>query len=181
MAKSVGPSGRVSSFEPVAQNFQTLCENVAMNALSNVDVHNQALSNCEGSISLIVPAHQDLSWTPSASGYAVGSDNIIVEAPAVRLDAFLSRATRRLSFIKIDVEGAELDVLEGAVQTLRDVRPIVFVEIHGPDTAPGREVVRLLRSLEYDVSIIGERGLEAFCLALPLSVTQGKPSGSFRA
>ena len=182
MAHRVGPSGLVTAFEPVPQNFKALQENVNMNALGNVDLFDGALSDHDGTLPLMISANQYLSWTPSATGYAVDRDNVTIEARAVSLDTFLSRTGRKPSLVKIDVEGAELSVLEGAMQTLRSVRPILFVEIHGHDTPAGRQSVELLRSLDYDVSVVGKRGHEAFWLALPVSCDHINPlRGAARA
>jgi hypothetical protein len=74
--------------------------------------------------------------------------------------------------IKIDVEGVELDVLRGATETLRKIRPRVLVEIHGWGDAMSEKVKELLANAGYTVSIVGRRGREAFCLALP----NGKPN-----
>jgi hypothetical protein len=69
--------------------------------------------------------------------------------------------------IKIDVEGAELDVLRGATETLRKMRPKVLVEVHGWGDPTSEKVKELLANADYTISLVGRRGREAFCLALP--------------
>jgi FkbM family methyltransferase len=50
--------------------------------------------------------------------------------PRTAIDDFVDAAGVRPTMLKIDVEGAELDALDGAVRTLRDVRPVIFLELH---------------------------------------------------
>jgi len=68
------------------------------------------------------------------------------EIPVITID---SLGLERCDFIKIDVEGMELDVLEGAAETIRSLKPVLMVECDRPDTGP--EVVRWLLEAGYDV------------------------------
>jgi FkbM family methyltransferase len=179
MAKLVGDRGLVSSFEPVDETFEILKENVALNRLSNVDLQNAALAEESGQLSVFMNANQELSWTPSAVGYAVGSNAKVISAPAFALDDFMRRSDRKLAAIKIDVEGAELGVLRGAERTLREMRPVIFLEIHDWGSAQSRSVTNLLSDLGYDLRLSGTREREAFCLALP--ATQSDRNAQERA
>jgi hypothetical protein len=106
-------------------------------------------------------------------GYAVDKDQRTITVPAISLDDFLSKNSRKPAVIKIDVEGAELFVLRGASDTLRRKRPVLFLEIHGWGMPSSQEVMSFLASLNYEVSIIGNRKAEAFCLALPKDAAAG--------
>jgi FkbM family methyltransferase len=167
MARIVGPKGRVISFEPVQENMAVLKENVALNRITNIELVNCALGERPGTLSLIRPKNFSLSWTPSVRGYSVEGARDSVEVEVDTLDAFLSRGGHKPSVIKIDVEGAELDVLRGANETLRTARPVVLLEIHGWGDAISAEILALFSSAGYTVSVAGTRGHEAFCLALP--------------
>jgi FkbM family methyltransferase len=167
MTLLVGETGQVTSFEPVPETFRVLEENIRINNLRNVRLQNAALAEKSGTLSLAINEQQELSWTPSSVGYAVGQNQYAITVPAISLDDFLSHSTRMPAVIKIDVEGAELSVLRGAGETLRRERPVVFVEIHGWGTPGSREVMDFLAEMNYEVSIIGNRKEEAFCLALP--------------
>jgi FkbM family methyltransferase len=173
MALLVGEGGSITSFEAVPENFRVLEENVRINDLQNVSLQNVALAEKTGTLSIAVTAYQELSWTPSAVGYAVDKDQRTITVPAISLDDFLSNSGRKPAVIKIDVEGAELFVLRGASETLRRKRPVLFLEIHGWGTSSSQEVMSFLASLNYKVSIIGNRKEEAFCLALPKDVAAG--------
>jgi FkbM family methyltransferase len=169
MARLVGPAGRVISFEPVQENMAVLKENVALNGITNVELVNSALGERPGTLSLIRPKNFQLSWTPSVQGYSVEGARDSVEVKVDTLDAHLSRGGDKPSVIKIDVEGAELQVLRGATETLRTTRPTVLLEIHGWGDAVSDEILKLFSSVGYVVSVAGTRGHEAFCLAVPNS------------
>jgi FkbM family methyltransferase len=169
MSRIVGPAGRVITFEPIRENLEVLEENLKLNQVSNVAVLNTALGENSGHISLIRPKAEPLSWTPSIRAYAVEGQQSTDTVCVNKLDVFLEREGFRPSLIKIDVEGAELNVLRGAMETLRAIRPIIFVEIHGWGDATSQEVLDLFSALQYSVSIIGTRGNEAFCRAVPQS------------
>lgn len=174
MARIVGPKGRVISFEPVQENMAVLKENVALNGFTNVELVNCALGERPGTLSLIRPKNFELSWTPSVRGYSVEGDRDSVEVKVETLDGFLSRGGHKPSIIKIDVEGAELDVLRGATETLRTTRPAVLLEIHGWGDAASDEILKLFSSANYAVSLAGTRDHEAFCLAVPNSTVNSK-------
>jgi FkbM family methyltransferase len=167
MATLVGTQGRVFTFEPVSENLAVLKENISLNNLTNVELVNSALGARAGTMSLIRSEAGSVSATPSVRGYAVAGPQSTVDVQVTTLDAFLEHKNLRPSVIKIDVEGAELEVLRGAVNTLRTARPAVLVEVHGWDDASSGEVKEFFSSLDYGISLAGVRGHEAFCVAVP--------------
>ncbi len=167
MARLTGSGGRVISFEPIAENQAVLRENIALNGMDNVEVADIALGATPGVMSLIRGEAGAVSATPSVRGYAVEGAQSSVEVRVDTLDAFLEHRSCRPSVIKIDVEGAEMEVLQGAVKTLRAARPAVLLEVHGWDDESSGTVRGFFSPLGYQVSLIGTRGHEAFCLAVP--------------
>jgi len=167
MASLVGSRGRVITFEPVAENIAVLRENIGLNQLKNVELVNCALGAQQGTMQLIRSEEGSVSATPSVRGYAVAGARSTVDVPVNTLDAFLEERKICPTLVKIDVEGAELDVLRGAVNCLRDARPTVLVEVHGWDEDSSREVRELFSAVNYRISQAGSRGHEAFCIAEP--------------
>jgi FkbM family methyltransferase len=164
LAKWVGPRGLVVAFEPFPGNFAILKKNVYLNQLQNVTLEPSALSNCSGSIQLIHGVEDKFSATPSVGGYAVKGDRVSVNVQGYRLDDYTAGLGRAPNFIKIDVEGAELAVLEGARRTLAAFQPILLVEIHGWGTDESEKVLRVLSELHYDTYFVGEKGRERVVL-----------------
>jgi len=167
MANLVGPQGRVITFEPVEENIAVLKENLAVNKIKNVELVNSALGAQPGTLSLIRSEAGSISATPSIRGYAVEGEQSSIDVPVTTLDEYLEEKSWRPAVIKIDVEGAELEVLRGALNTLRVARPTVLVEVHGWEEASTADVRDLFSSVGYQISLAGTRGHEAFCVALP--------------
>jgi FkbM family methyltransferase len=120
-----GPSGNVYAFEPLERNLQHLRRHIAMNNVQNCTVFEEAVCNEEGTRSFSAAAHESSMARLSPDGE--------MQAPSTTLDSSIygARRLRPPNIIKIDVEGAELEVLEGAHRALAEFHPAIFLEIHG--------------------------------------------------
>lgn len=140
-AKTVGRTGAVLAFEPQRLMFQTLCANMALNSLTNVYCHYVAVGAEKGEIDvapLDAYATQNfgsLSLLKPARGFPIAQ---------ITLDDL---NLPRCNFLKIDVEGMELDVLRGTRQTIQQHQPILYVENDRPDRSA--ELTRFIDSLGY--------------------------------
>jgi FkbM family methyltransferase len=168
LANWVGPSGLVVAFEPFPGNFAILEKNVHLNQLQNVTLEPSALSNCNGSLQLFYGLKEEQSSaTPSVGGYAIEGDQGSIQVPTCRLDDYITALGKPPSFIKIDVEGEELAVLEGARRTLATARPILLVEFHGWGTNESEKVLDVLSEFHYDTHLVGRKGRERLVLCAP--------------
>ncbi len=131
---TLAPRGRIFAFEPSPGSFEFLKTNLRRNRADNVKAFATALADHEGTISFHdVPFFTAGSFTADDEGWlqsdAVGST--LVRVPCTTLDAFTEDyGVDRVDVIKIDVEGAELAVLEGATRTLAAYKPIVVMEFN---------------------------------------------------
>lgn len=126
-SRRVGPIGRVFAFELLPSTSRMLSKTVALNARPNITVYNVGLSNCTGTVDLAAGETMMASLTTHATEDARGGER----CPVVRLDDFrLTQGIPPPRFIKIDVEGAEFECLQGAERTLLTFRPVLVVEIH---------------------------------------------------
>lgn len=111
-AKAVGPTGRVIVFEPDSGNCEKLKQNVALNGLENVIIINKALWSKDKKL-LFNNKH-----TAGAS-FFFNASQFTDEVDAVSLDSELERlGIREVNFIKMDVEGSEINAIQGAKKTL---------------------------------------------------------------
>jgi FkbM family methyltransferase len=136
MARYMRDWGTVLAFEAQERVYYALCGNVALNNLWNAAARFVALGREDGRIAVPHPNYNlsgsfgslELRRTARTEfiGQVVNYDpRVMGEIPLVRVD---SLNLPRLDFIKIDVEGMELEVLEGARETVERFRPIAFVE-----------------------------------------------------
>ena len=118
----VGPAGRVFAFEPAPKNIANIKKHVAMNHLANVAVVEAAVSNVDG------VSHFDFGIS-AVAGHLATNGGIVVRT--ITLDHEIdSGALPEPDYIKIDAEGAELNILEGARNMLARRHPTLSVETH---------------------------------------------------
>ncbi len=150
-AKAAGPMGRVHAFEPQPAIHDCLRDNVALNRLENVILHAACVGAEAGALEIPEPdyaAPGNFSGVPFAEeGYGEirYSATRRIQARCVKLDDALAR--ERLDFVKIDVEGMELDVLKGGETLLRRHQPPLFVENNRPGKSPA--LIGFLQALGY--------------------------------
>ena len=125
-ARIVGPRGRVVAVEPDPDCAAAIRANATLNGLDMVDVVEAAAADRSGVAELVVV--RDRLWTRLASVGDHHDGEARVEVRTLALDD-LDRPPPAL--VKIDVEGAELEVIAGMTRLLRDARPIVVCEMHG--------------------------------------------------
>src|SRR5262249_51802588 len=120
---SVGPTGNVIAFEPSPDNVAYLRKHLALNNAGNVTIVNAAVAAQSGRARFAFGAD-------SSTGHV--SNEGTLEVVTIRLDDYITEARCRPSLIKIDVEGAEVEVLEGLADTLRTAAPALLVATHSP-------------------------------------------------
>ena len=162
-ARAVGQEGRVAAFEPRPMTARFLRRNVELNSLSNVRVYEAAVGEQAGT-----------AWFEGRTGTGTGhlAARGDIEVPVLVLDELVeSGELPPPSLIKIDVEGGELDVLNGAMRTLNAHRPVLLLATHGETLH--RDCLAMLERLQYKWRILdpgGESGdIEILAWPLPPS------------
>lgn len=150
-------ANQVVSYEPVAQNRARLLENISLNGIQNVTVRDVALGSGAGAavmrVDPLMPGGSKVVVDENGAQGA-GSELASGRVRVTTLDRDIEdRGLPAPTFVKIDVEGFELDVLRGAAQTLASARPSLFIEIHG-ETLAGKQrnaaaVVQFLHEAGY--------------------------------
>ena len=145
MAQAVGNEGVVLAFEPTRIAFQLLCANIALNCIANVHALNCAIGSTNGT-TRTMSAMVDFDAPNNFGGMKVSPSFEGGEPVGVRsIDSFRFGGC---DVMKIDVEGDELAVLEGAQETIKRFRPILFVEAD-PDAVAQMAVRTFLEKADY--------------------------------
>jgi FkbM family methyltransferase len=130
-SRLVGEQGLVVALEPSQREFQRLQAHIALNKATNVRSRRLAVADREGEVSLNV-ATQETHGHNSLGPFGIEDTELayVETVPAKPLDAIVEEeGLQRVDFIKIDVEGAEYKVLQGARRTLERFRPILLLEL----------------------------------------------------
>jgi FkbM family methyltransferase len=141
LSRLVGPAGHVHAFEPQRMVFQTLCANLALNACANVFAHQAAIGAASGEIlvPVLAPDRPNNFGGLSLIGATQGE-----RVPLRTLDELGLAACHML---KLDLEGMEIEALQGGATLVRRFRPALYVENDRPERAD--ELIRLLLSWNY--------------------------------
>lgn len=142
LAQLVGKSGRVIAFEPQHLVFQTLCGNIAINSLQNVECFNCGVASTAGTLFIPSPAPDQ---TNNFGGIRMNDQQRGRQVPVVTLDQVFNQP--RLNLIKIDVEGMEQDVIKGAAGLINKFKPVLYVENDQKDKS--KALIELIQSLGY--------------------------------
>lgn len=178
-AKLVGPKGNVVAFEPNVFNRERMEMNLSENAVlaKRITVVDYAVSNKNGTSEfLFTNAIED--GTSSGSAIASTKNEKLREqyenefkyekkkVKTISLDSYVEKSEYIPNLIKIDVEGAEAFVLEGARTVLRKYKPILLIELH--TILNGHTVTALLAEYSYTFTTLQvEDDGRTFIAALP--------------
>jgi FkbM family methyltransferase len=151
LSRRVGPEGKVFAFEPSPREKSALLWHVRINRCKNVTVEGLALgSQKEEARLFVVQGEQTGCNSLRTPAQDVSGEFTHTPVHVVRLDDWLAEhKIERLDFIKLDVEGGELEVLRGAVELFEKApRPVLLVEVQDLRTKPwGYRAIEIINFL----------------------------------
>jgi len=143
-AKLVGPTGKCVAFDPSPENDRVIREQLQLNGLGNcVSVQKAVGERAETAMfAFAAPG--------SSTGHlgAADSGEQSIEVQVITLDE-AAREYGRPDFVKMDVEGADIQAMRGAARLLAEARPRWLIELHTDECQ--REVCRLLAEANYEI------------------------------
>jgi FkbM family methyltransferase len=147
----VGEEGRVFSIEPVTFTFDFLRNNVKKTKKGNVVLLNYAISQSDGELLMEIP-----KYTTGGENYYQAricqkyskSPHAVEAVQARRLDSLLGGVEKKISFVKCDVEGHELECIGGASGIISQFHPIWLIEISGNPDEKNSKASRTFELLE---------------------------------
>jgi FkbM family methyltransferase len=149
---------RVVCFEPNAQNYKRLKENLALNGIQNVEVRKVGVGSRRETLRMVgsplMPGGASGDGKTVEELLRTGVGTVVEEIPIITLDEEIPAAGLPApDFIKIDIEGWEIEALRGACETLKRYKPALFLEMHGETLREKRrkvaEIVVVLWEIGY--------------------------------
>lgn len=174
----VGPQGTVTVFEPVSELYQAIQQTVGKSRLMNVETFPYAAGAANGTVTLALDSlNSGNNWISRNS-----TESSLGAIPVRRLDTLDIK--RPIDFIKIDVQGWEVEVLRGMAGLFQSgLRPIIFCEVSESALAfagtSSLELGRVLEGYGYDLKFPVLKGRKLNFIPLAAAALQQKASATF--
>ncbi|MEO8149871.1 MAG: FkbM family methyltransferase [Bacteroidia bacterium] len=154
-SKFTGSNGQVYGFEPMPYIYQKCLHNISLNQFKNITLENLALSDQTEKLIINDPMNGNSGGTFVSRNPNPNPGKITINA--LTLDQYVSQhQIKNMHLIKIDVEGFETNVLRGAMQTLTNFKPILYIELSDQNLkragSSSIELIKLLQQHQYDIS-----------------------------
>lgn len=177
LAKAAGEPGKVFAFEALPSNVEQLRRNVALNAMdARVSVIDFAVTQATGPVRFLVHASGGMGKVAGSAGRDDRVESEIT-VPGISLDGFVyGEGNPPPQVVKMDIEGGEVLALPGMRRVLTEARPLMLMELHGPEscrtawetlTAAGYEICWMRPGYPV-ISSLEELGWKAYIVAKPL-------------
>lgn len=154
-AKLVGDGGKVYAFEPGEGNASSIRHNARLNNFNHIEVIEKAVSHTSGEGQLLLAKYSGGHALATADAPPDLAGEVTVDLVSID-DLIAQNKIAPPNFVKIDVEGAELDVLKGMTETIKTARPAIIYEVDDGDrTAYERkyqELADFFKSFDYQVT-----------------------------
>jgi FkbM family methyltransferase len=135
-ARAVGSSGGVFAFEALPANLERLKGNLALNAWAKVVPLGLAVVDAVRPVEFLTHASTSMGKAAGSAGRKEESYGETLRVEGTCLDEFIYTQGNPLpQAVKIDIEGGEVMALPGMRRLLREGKPLIFLELHGPDAA----------------------------------------------
>lgn len=161
--KLVGPKGRVVAFEPTPHDRRRLQLHLSVNGIRNTTVESYAVSSVTGRANFFLPTSGVKTIAGLRASGLSSSSTRPIEVSTITLDEYCAKnAISAADVVKVDVEGAELDLLAGATHVIAALRPLWIIEVIDEVTqawnyaAP--EILRYLERHDYSCFSFADDG-----------------------
>lgn len=170
LVKQLAPTCKVYSFEPLPKNIIAYKKNQKLNSFSDMNLQEVCVADREGETEFLIPPIEESGWGRMAHRELFSGEKI--QRQVVTLDYFIkTQALDRLDLMKIDVEGYEFKVLQGALTLIETFRPKICIELNEPcllDTGTsGEEIFAFFKKHKYGMYAIDSKGLRKVDTPVP--------------
>jgi len=161
-SKIVGKNGKVFCIEPSPKNFNYLNNNLKLQNSSNTETFEMAIGNQDGTTKLTVGNKSNHAKVISEDE-TIPNDLDVISVPIKKLDTFVQEQNiSKIDFVRMDVEGFELNVIEGMKYVLRKLRPMIQIEVHKMflGTEYTKKLLESLKDEGYDIKYYVPKDME---------------------
>ena len=136
LANAVGDTGEVIAFEALPANLERLRCNIRLNGFdSRIRVIPGAVAETSGAVQFLIGPSGAMGKVAGSAGRA-DIHHESIDVSGIALDDFVFRDGNPVpQVIKMDIEGGEVLALRGMIRLLSETRPLIFLELHGPEAA----------------------------------------------
>lgn len=136
LARAAGEAGQVFAFEALPANLERLRANLALNPRLRVTALGVAVIDAARPVEFLTHASGAMGKATGSAGRKGEAYGSVIQVEGLSLDDFVYGQGQPLpQVVKMDIEGGEVLALPGARRLLREGRPLVFLELHGPEAA----------------------------------------------
>jgi FkbM family methyltransferase len=154
LVKQMSPQAKVHSFEPLPQNISAYHNNCKLNGFSSMTLHEVCVADKKGDTEFLIPPSEESGWGRMAHRDLFNGEKI--KRSVITLDEFCEQnQITGVDLMKIDVEGYEFKVLQGAQKLIETQRPRICIELNEPcllDTGTsGEEIFKFFKERNYEM------------------------------
>ncbi|MBV8773930.1 MAG: FkbM family methyltransferase [Deltaproteobacteria bacterium] len=180
-SKAVGPTGRVIAFEPNEASRTHLQAHLSLNRCTNVTVESTGLMDQQKEYAFYAQAGNS-SWNSSFVRAFVDASQEVepVTINCTTVDEYVERTGLVPRLMKIDTEGTEFMVLQGAIQTIQRHRPILLMEFNPVSAEKAgtsvEELLRLLERMGYGTRVVPAKRYGGYDLRVHVPFSEEVPT-----
>jgi FkbM family methyltransferase len=163
-------TGHIHCFEPNPYTFERLKINITINELKNVNAYDCALGEADGEINFhIYP--KGFCNAGMSSKYMQTPNTLKINVVQKTLDTFIKEnKITKVDFIKMDIQGAEMDMIKGSAETIAAFKPTIFTEACEPYNNT-QKLFEILKSYNYNIYFIENDS--SFLMKTPADIKDG--------
>jgi FkbM family methyltransferase len=137
LARAVGETGTVYAFEPLPENQRRLQRNLELNNLQGrVECIPVAVVDHRQEVDFLTGPSHKMGKVQGSAGHENIEYGAAIRAAGISLDEFAAEPGRRPpDLVKMDIEGGEVLALPGMNRLIQTIKPLIFLELHGPEAA----------------------------------------------
>ena len=159
----IGKTGRVIGVEPAPLTFELFEKNIKLQKHQNISSYNFAFSDKESTVDFFISNSSNWSRIIAEKDTYHGDKGDIIKIKCRTIDNFIEELElKKLDLIRVDLEGYEFEIFEGAQKTLSELKPMLQIEVHRDFMGIKKSLIFLknMKDLGYEIIYYIPRGVD---------------------